>query len=104
MSGAFALLIFFSFVAFGEAERGKYAAFSTVAIFLSVGIFWDNRKSIWFVSALLVALFLHLVSLFLINPENERLPAMVFAPFSLLDSLIVYALFLFSRKFIGSAH
>lgn len=86
LSGA---AVFFIFVLMGDAERGKVAAFSLIALLAAAGFGWDYKGYSWFWAVLGVAFVAHLAMIFLIEWPPERGPAMKFAPFVLLDSLVL---------------
>lgn len=91
--GLSAVVIFFTLVALGEAERGKIAAFSFFAISISLRIRWEQRHDSLFWPSVLAITFAHLLVIVLVDWIPERNPAIIFAPFTILDIfLIVWAL------------
>lgn len=85
--GLFSTAIFFAFVTTGDAERGKIAAFSLIAVLAAAGLCWNKRAYIWFWAIFALAVAGHAGVVFLIDWVPERGPAMKFAPFALLDAL-----------------
>ena len=84
--GLLAAGVFFTFVAWGNPEQGKVAAFSFVAISGLVGFHWLHRTEAWFCG--LVALFavLHVALIAALDWQFERGPALlIFGPAAILD-------------------
>jgi hypothetical protein len=90
--GLCSLAIFFAFVAFDEASRGKVATFSFVAISASAGLCWQYRDRIWFWAIEIVAACAHGLLVFAVQWPNERSPAYEYWPIIILDTLALVLL------------
>jgi bacteriorhodopsin len=87
--GISSLALFFVFVLMGEAERGKIGAFSFFAISMSLRIRWEKRQRTWFWTAFTVIVMIHIAAIFLVKWTPERNPAIIFAPFTILDIFLI---------------
>lgn len=84
--GALSVVIFFTFVYFGEPGRGGIACFSFIAIACAMGFRWEYRDRIWFWVIIGTAASVNIALIFGLEWAYDRRPAMVaYAPLAVLQ-------------------
>jgi hypothetical protein len=85
--------VFLIFAFLGQAERGKIAAFSAVALLGFVGMSWQYRAYIWFLILSATFIFAHLAFIFLNEFSTLSGPTLlIYGSMFIVDTLVMVAI------------